>query len=234
MHSNGRTPYLTPCPKQIQVKECIGEIPKQLTMSSEYDVKSGARKTTDNLGCAVFQRTQDDDKFWLSVEDKAFLEIMDRDVFQDSANNWVTPLPSRSPRSRLPNNRDQAMKCITSLHKTLDKKPEMKRQLIEFMQNNFDNDHAEHAPPRYKEEESWYLPMFGVYHPQKCDQIRVVFDSSAEFEGMSLNKMLLSGPDLNNTLLGVLMRFRKESIAVTADVQQMFYCFVVRKTTEII
>lgn len=115
VHSNGRTPYLTPCPKQIQVKECIGEIPKQLTMSSEYDVKSGARKTTDNLGCAVFQRTQDDDKLGLSVEDKAFLEIMDRDVFQDSTNSWVTPLPFRSPRSRLPNNRDQAMKCLTSL-----------------------------------------------------------------------------------------------------------------------
>ncbi len=71
--------------------------------------------------------------------------------------------------------------------------------------------------------------MFGVHHPQKPDQIRVVFDSSAEFEGMSLNKVLLSGPDLNNTLLGVLMRFRKESIAVTVDVQQMFYCFVVRE-----
>lgn len=229
VHSNGRTSYLTPCPKQIQVKECIGEIPKHLTMSSEYDVKLGARKTTDNLGCTVFQRTQDDDKPGLSVEDNVFLEIMDRNVFQDSANSWVAPLPFRSPRSRLPNNRDQAMKRLTSLRKTLDKKPEMKRQFIEFMQKLFDNDHAEHAPPVDKEEESWYLPMFGVYHPQKPDQIRVVFDSSAEFEGMSLNKVLLSGPDLNNTLLGVLMRFRKESIAVTADVQQMFYCFVVRE-----
>lgn len=119
------------------------------------------------------------------------------------------------------------MKRLTSLRRTLDKKPEMKGQFIEFMQKLFDIDQAENAPPIDKEKESWYLPMFGVYHPQKPDQIRVVFDSSAEFEGMSLNKVLLSGPDLNNTLLGVLMRFRKESIALTADVQQMFYCFVV-------
>lgn len=68
-------------------------------------------------------------------------------------------------------------------HITLEKKPEMKRQFIEFMQKLFDNDYAEHAPPGDKEEESWYLPMSGVYHPQKHDQIRVVFDSSAEFEG---------------------------------------------------
>lgn len=44
-----------------------------------------------------------------------------------------------------------------------------------------------------------------------------------------MNDVLLSGPDLNNALLGVLMRFRKENIAVTADIQQMLYAFVVRE-----
>ena len=44
--------------------------------------------------------------------------------------------------------------------------------------------------------------------------IRVVFDSICEFEGVSLNKVLLPGPDLMNNLIGVLMRFRKENIAV--------------------
>lgn len=70
--------------------------------------------------------------------------------------------------------------------------------------------------------------MFGVYHPKKPDQIRVVFDSSTECKGASLKDVLLSGPDLNNMLLGVFLRFRKEPSAVTADVQQMSYCFVVR------
>ncbi|KAK7889533.1 hypothetical protein WMY93_025093 [Mugilogobius chulae] len=37
------------------------------------------------------------------------------------------------------------------------------------------------------------------------------------------------GPDLNNSLLGVLMRFRKEAVAFTADIEQMFYCFNVRE-----
>ncbi|XP_072321671.1 uncharacterized protein [Eucyclogobius newberryi] len=86
---------------------------------------------------------------------------------------------------------------------------------------------AEPAPPLKEDQECWYLPMFGVYHPQKLDQIRVVFDSSSKYEGVSLNDTLLSGPDMNNTLLGVLTRFRKEPVAITADVQQMFYCFTV-------
>lgn len=92
-----------------------------------------------------------------------------------------------------------------------------------------DNDQVELALSLDKEKEHWYLPTFGGYHPKKPDQIRVVFDSSAEYDGTSLNDVLLSGPDLNNTLLGVLLLFRKEPIAIAIDVEQMFYCFVVRE-----
>ncbi|KAK3734148.1 hypothetical protein QZH41_005665 [Actinostola sp. cb2023] len=42
---------------------------------------------------------------------------------------------------------------------------------------------------------------------------------------VSLNKELLAGPDLMNSLLGVLMRFRKEEVAVMCDIEQMFYSF---------
>lgn len=34
---------------------------------------------------------------------------------------------------------------------------------------------------------------------------------------------------MNNTLLGVLLRFCREPIAITSDVEQMFYCFVIRE-----
>lgn len=97
------------------------------------------------------------------------------------------------------------------------------------MQKIFQNGHAEEAPPLEPEEECWYLPIFGVYHPKKnLGQIRAVFDSSAKHDGVSLNDVLLTGPDLNNNLLGVLLRFRQDSVAVTADIQQMFHCFLVR------
>ena len=71
----------------------------------------------------------------------------------------------------------------------------------------------------------WNLPHFGVYHPRKPEQIRAVFDSSAEFQGVSLNKELLSGPDQINSLLGVLVRFRQENVALTCDIEQMFHSF---------
>jgi hypothetical protein len=35
----------------------------------------------------------------------------------------------------------------------------------------------------------------------------------------------MSGLDLTNNLVGVLMRFRKNAVAITSDVEQMFYQF---------
>ena len=55
----------------------------------------------------------------------------------------------------------------------------------------------------------------------------MVFDSAAEKYGVSLNKLLLSGPDLLNNLLGVLIRFRQDPVAVMADIEQMFHSFIV-------
>ncbi|XP_069830268.1 uncharacterized protein [Dendropsophus ebraccatus] len=105
----------------------------------------------------------------------------------------------------------------------------MKDHFIAFMKRIFDNDHAEPAPPLQEHEECWYLPFFGVYHPRKPKQIRVVFDSSAKHQGVSLNDVLLTGPNLTNNLVGVLMRFRREPVAIIADIGQMFHCFIVRE-----
>ena len=96
------------------------------------------------------------------------------------------------------------------------------------MDNILKKEHAERAPDLKNGEEAWYLPLFGVYHPKKRDKIRVVFDSSTEFHGCSLNKVLMSGPNLTNHLLRVLLWFRKGTIAVVADIEQMFYGFLVK------
>lgn len=114
--------------------------------------------------------------------------------FIDDTNSCVAPLPFRSPRRRLPDNRPCAYQRLMSLRRMLDKKPEMKTHFVEFMQQMFNNQHAELAPPHNKDREIWYLPVFGVYHPQKPWKIRVVCDSSAQFDGVSLNDVLLSGP----------------------------------------
>lgn len=184
-------------------------------------------KESLDLGAKVFQTTRNDNKLTLSMEDKQFL-TMERDMHCNDKGNWVAPLPFRTPRKHLPNNREQALAQLKSLSKLWARKPVMKVHFVDFMDKMLWNNHAELAPPMKEEEECWYLPFFGVYHPQKPGQIWVVFDSSAYYNGYSLNKILLTGPDLSNSLLGVLIRFRKETVAILADIQQMFYSSLVR------
>lgn len=100
---------------------------------------------------------------------------------------------------------------------------------VTFLKRILDAEHAELAPPLKKDKEFCFLPIFSVDHPKKPDQVRMVFDSSAQCNGASLNNVLLSGPDLINSLLAVLMRFRLDNIGVMADIQQIFHCFKVRE-----
>ncbi len=212
---NDRPSIFEPCPSFMHIKE------------STQGINRPDKAPERMLGQTVFNCTEHDNKPAPSVEDTIFMEIMDRNVFRGDDNSWVAPLPFREPRQLLPNNKEQAVKRFSSLQRTLKKRPEMKAQYVKFMEKIFTNGHAEVAPPLKPDEECWYLPTFGVYHPQKPNQIRVVFDSSAQYSGVSLNDVLLTGPDLNNSLLGVLLRFRKEKVAILADIQQMFHCFLV-------
>nr|XP_027215197.1 uncharacterized protein LOC113808077 [Penaeus vannamei] len=53
------------------------------------------------------------------------------------------------------------------------------------MKKLLERGHAEIAPPLKENEECWYLPVFGVYHPKKPSRIRCVFDSAAKFRGQT-------------------------------------------------
>jgi len=69
----------------------------------------------------------------------------------------------------------------------------------------------------------WYLPHHGVTSEHKPGKLRVVFDCAAKFKKVSLNECMLQGPDLTNKLIGVLMRFRQDSIALMADIESLFH-----------
>ena len=70
---------------------------------------------------------------------------------------------------------------------------------------------------------TWYLPHHGVFHPKKPGKIRVVFSAAALHDGVLLDNQLYQGPDLMNSLVGVLLRFRQEQIAIVGDITAMFH-----------
>ena len=157
----------------------------------------------------------------LSQEDKKFLQKMKEGIHLTEDDHYEMPFPFRQDIIELPSNRRMAETRLHQLKRRFARDPQYKKDYVSFMNDTIKAGYAERAPK--KNAKSWYIPHHGVYHPKKPGKIRVVFDCSAEFEGHSLNRQLLQGPDLTNSLLGVLCRFRQEPVAFACDIEGMFY-----------
>ena len=78
-------------------------------------------------------------------------------------------------------------------------------------------------------EKIWYLPHHPVQNPNKPGKIRRVANAASKYRGQSLNSNLLTGPDLLNSLLGILLRFREHPVAILADIESMFMQIAVKQ-----
>ena len=77
----------------------------------------------------------------------------------------------------------------------------------------------------YSHEDStgkWYLPHHPVTKINKPGKVRRVLNASSIYKRVSLNSNLLTGPDLLTNLTGIVMRFREDQIAISADIEAMF------------
>ena len=68
----------------------------------------------------------------------------------------------------------------------------------------------------------WDLPHHPVFHLLKPGAVRRVLNGAANFHSVSPNSKLLTAPDLLQTSIHVLMRFRQQPYGVTADIEKMF------------
>lgn len=76
---------------------------------------------------------------------------------------------------------------------------------------------------------SWYLPIFVVKNINKPDKFRVVWDAAAKVQAISLNSVLLKGPDLLIPLSKVLQCFIEHSFGIVGDIKEMFHQIKIRE-----
>eukprot|EP00795_Rhopilema_esculentum_P008763 gene8763-biopygen9751 len=112
------------------------------------------------------------------------------------------------------------------LKRRLTRDPALRVRYTNFIDDLLVKGHARKIPDAKKgcrQDITWYLPHHNVVNPKKPEKTRVVFDCAAKFHGVSLNSNILQGPNLTNSLVGVLCRFRQERIALVADVESMYH-----------
>ena len=122
----------------------------------------------------------------------------------------------------MPINRGQILYRLKSIKRKMLQDKKLKDDYCDFMNKILKAGYARKVPKESLNQRAWYIPHHGVYHPTK-KKFRVVLDCSAEKDGVSLNSVLMQGPDFTNSLIGILMNFRTGKIPVMADIESMYH-----------
>nr|XP_042911765.1 uncharacterized protein LOC122272315 [Parasteatoda tepidariorum] len=172
------------------------------------------------------------DKFWkleeiteaksYSEEEIACENHLKETFSRDSTGRIAVKFPFRESSEKLGSSRNFA---IHRLQRRFVKNQSLSMQYHKFMQEYLDLGHMELIPETdidIPATSSFYLPHHPV--PNKIgDKFRVVFDGSAKSStGVSLNDKLMVGPQLQDDLTTLLIRFRTHKIALTADIEKMY------------
>ena len=163
------------------------------------------------------------EKMAFSVEDKRALASMESSTTHENGR-YKLGLPWREGDCTLPNNLPLAHTRLNQLKRKLSKDPNLKQMYTATMNDYLEKGYAvEVSNPDKATQRTWYLPHHPVTNVNKPGKVRVVFDCAAKYKGVSLNSKLLQGPDLTNNLVGVILRFRQEKVAIAADIEAMFH-----------
>ncbi|XP_066500465.1 uncharacterized protein [Hoplias malabaricus] len=173
---------------------------------------------------ADFPERRCEDKKEPSQQDKQFMHVVSTSA-RLTDGHYCIKLPLKDDGVKMPYNRGIAEQRLNSLKRKFRRNSDFFQEYKDFMNSILEKGYATKVPEEQLSRSDgrvWFIPHHGVYHPKKR-KMRVVFDCAATYQGTSLNDKLLQGPDLTNTLIGVLLRFRQEPVAIMADIESMFY-----------
>ena len=179
-------------------------------LRSWYDIESyGAYKQVDPRSSANAQADK----------------ILQETAYHDGSRYHVGMLWADDQIS-LPNNCFSALVQLKSFERRVGKDPNLKGQYFTTNRDDFLKSYMVKVKKStcFKTDlpREWYLPHHPVFHPHKPSKVQRVLKRAAKFHGFSLKNAFLTGPDLLQNLIRVLIRFRQYQYAVFADIQGMF------------
>ena len=116
----------------------------------------------------------------------------------------------RHENTRLPDNHYLVHKKLNLLKRQPKKDAGLQEAYTAVMQDCIEQGFAERVEKNAKPEHFWFLPHHPVIHSSKPNKLRIAFDCTAKHLRVSLNKALMQGPNLLNSLVGVLTSFESE------------------------
>lgn len=160
-------------------------------------------------------------------EEQELKMIRENLEYDEDRQCWITSYPWIRDPEDLPDNYGTALGTLRNTESRLRKDPEWSTAYSDQMTDMLDRGVARKLSE--EEIEAWkgpefYISHLAVYNPKSSSTpVRIVFNSSQVHKGVSLNSVLAKGPDCYlNSLVGVLLRWREEEVALVGDIKKMF------------
>ncbi|XP_062714016.1 uncharacterized protein LOC134290827 [Aedes albopictus] len=168
----------------------------------------------------------------LTPSEQTAAELFRSTLTRDGNGRFIVRLPFDDSKPALGESLTPAIKRLRSMERRFRQDKEFHKQYTEFLSEYLALGHMEVVPANEVEVETskcFYLPHHAVVKADSTTtKLRVVFDAScASSSGASLNDRLLAGPNVNQDLFSVFLRFRTHQVAFSADVEKMYRQVVV-------
>ena len=102
----------------------------------------------------------------VSPED-LFLSIVKNGIRQKENGHYELPLPFKTDKPILPDNKQCAVHRISSLERRFRKNEQYYKDYVHFMNDIRRGDAEKVSKPELDNQPTWYIPHHGVYHPHK-------------------------------------------------------------------
>ncbi|XP_058456570.1 uncharacterized protein LOC131433967 [Malaya genurostris] len=178
------------------------------------------------------------EKFWTieelsekpqrSQEEKDCEAHFQHTITRDDTGRYMARYPKRAGfYEMIGDSKETARRRFLQIERRLGKDANLRKHYNAFMQEYIDLGHmkavgmVDEIPKT--EKTVCYLPHHPVFkESSSTTKVRVVFDGSAKTSSnYSLNEILLTGPVIQDDLFDLMLRFRKNAVALVSDVEKM-------------
>ncbi|GFU97789.1 integrase catalytic domain-containing protein [Trichonephila clavipes] len=140
---------------------------------------------------------------------------------RDESGQYIIQVAFLKEPSCIGESKQTAIRRLNSLWRKLDVNSNLKQLYRNFIHEYLDMGHMERLSDESETTVSYYMPHHHPRPDSKSTPLRTVFDVSCSTStGESLNSILANGGVIQDDLFAILLRFRKNKIALISDIKK--------------
>ncbi|XP_060804946.1 uncharacterized protein LOC132902740 [Amyelois transitella] len=204
----------------------------QDTSSSEEIIVMHHQLDIDNM-LKNFWEIEPDTKKKYTKEEERCERLFEETYSRQEEGRYVVKLPFKTdnPQCRNGNTREIAIRRLEQIEKRFRKDKLLKEEYTKVFEEYKTLNHLEEVPENEKNNPAVYLPHHAVIKLDRdTSKVRIVFDASSKGSNhVSLNDELMVGPQIQEDMRSLVIRWRMKRVCFTADVQMMYRQILVTK-----